>query len=180
MKIKNRQKNLKKISLGVITFVVLAGAYGSLAFFNQWWPFVEDIHREPINYNPPTSEQQKAGEQASEEAKKDDEISNQTTPSNESNATTVTITSLNQNNSILQVRTFIHTIDPGICTATLTRDAHTPIEKTAETQALANGSTCRGFDIPTGDIAKGEWILTIKYKSSNNTQGSIEENVTIE
>ncbi|MFY9228214.1 MAG: hypothetical protein WAO28_02710 [Candidatus Microsaccharimonas sp.] len=77
----------------------------------------------------------------------------------------VIITATNQNNGILQVRTQIsRVVNTGQCTVTLTKSGNT-VTKTADTQALASTSTCKGFDIPVSELSAGSWNMTLTYES---------------
>lgn len=86
------------------------------------------------------------------------------TPSTEANASSgasLTITAANQNGSRLQIRTLIDQIwSQGECRLTLTKDGAS-VSRSAAVQALPDGATCAGFDIPVSELAPGDWQLSV-------------------
>lgn len=81
-----------------------------------------------------------------------------------------TITAANQNVDTLQIRTLIESFtDSGTCKLTLSNGTQT-IVRTVSVQATVNASTCKGFDIPLGELSAGEWTITIAISlSTQNT-----------
>ena len=80
----------------------------------------------------------------------------------------VEITAANQNDSSLQIRSLIKaTTASGTCTLTMTGPTGQTYSNAAEVQALPNGSTCKGFDVPVSSLGSGQW--TVKIDFANDT-----------
>lgn len=91
----------------------------------------------------------------------------------------VTITAANQNGANFSVRALIGELTTsGTCTLTLTKSS-TEVTKTSPIQALANSSTCQGFDIPTSQLSSGVWHLTLTVSTSDKT-GSAAKDISIQ
>lgn len=137
------------------------------------------------NLNTPTDEQIKAGNDIkNENVKKTDENTN-TPPTPSSNPGSnkqdveVIITAANQNSGTLQIRTQIsRVVNTGQCTLNLTKSGKT-VTKTADVQALATTSTCKGFDIPVSELSTGSWNATLTYES-DTLSGTASTVVTIQ
>ena len=87
---------------------------------------------------------------------------------------------LNQTSASLQVRAIINEVlSTGICTLTATRSGYTTVEYTADIQASANSTTCKGFDVPLSQLQSGVWRLTLSVTTGDET-GVVEQDVTIE
>jgi cytoskeletal protein RodZ len=98
-----------------------------------------------------------------------------TTPKN---TVTASITAANQNGDTLQIRTLIESVDTkGTCSLTLLK-GNSKVTRSADIQALASSSTCKGFDIPTSALSPGEWELTITVKLTNK-QATLTKTITI-
>lgn len=183
MKIKRTSNISKKTFYYILAAsIILAAGVGLVFALNPTVP-VSDSASDPqntddVNYQPPTEEQKEAGNEAKENTIDKDPGSNPTPPDSGSQSVGVEITSADPRNNPLQVRTLIQTVNPGTCTLTLSRDGYNTITKSATNQALSSTSTCRGFDIPINNLAKGTWKLTVDFKSSKYN-GSVSQNVTI-
>lgn len=72
------------------------------------------------------------------------------------------ITALNQNGNILQIRVLIDGVfNEGSCKLTLTKDS-TVVTKSADIQPASNNSTCKGFDVNIDELKqKGEWSISV-------------------
>lgn len=141
-----------------------------------------------VDYNPPTSEQKKAGSQVKQESldASNGKTTNQSdtppapTPHTGSKSTVgVSITASSQNGTTYQIRSQIDTpTDTGSCTLTLTKGSAT-VTKTADIQALAKVSTCKGFDIPTSELSPGTWQMTLHFANDTLT-GSTSGTITVQ
>jgi len=119
-----------------------------------------------INLNNPTNEQVQAGKDT-----KKDTVNNSTpdTPTPSESSFNATITAANQNGSLLQVRTLIDTLSTkGTCELTLSQGSKVVV-KTADIQASANSSTCKGFDVPVSELSSGDWKLSLKVTIGTQT-----------
>lgn len=177
--ISSKSKSKLIITLSLIVILLLAG--GAFAY----WKFAQQKDNKAIdqtqsetesstNYKPPTNDEKTAGSSQKQETVNNDKNGNSTPASNLS----VTITAANQNGNTLNIRTLIATISSaGSCTLTLTKNSQT-VTKTSGIQALAESSTCKGFDIPTNELSKGNWHIVIKV-TTGNTSGQAEQDITI-
>jgi len=168
MKVKTKKTYKKKIIIVLVCLLVLAGIYGTVAFYQDWFPFVKDKNTSKdvngIDYNLPTDEQKQAGErQKKSTAEQNPDTKTNTSQDQNSNSggtLQVTITA-NQNGNIVQIRSFITKISSsGTCNITLTKGS-SKVTKSSGIQALPSESTCRGFDISTSELTAGNWQATI-------------------
>jgi flagellar basal body-associated protein FliL len=171
----SQKKKIIIITAAVIVLLTIIG-YVAYAFFLQNKP------ADTTNLSPATSEEQKAGDQAKEATVNNDTGSNSSknseSPSPSASPSTVAmrITASSQNGNVYQIRSLIESVvSKGTCTLTLTQ-ANKTITKTAATQALAQTSTCQGFDIPVSELAIGTWDVKINLSGSGfsgSTTGTI-------
>ncbi len=164
------------IIIAALALVVIGGAV--YAWYSRSKPSESTSN---VNTNPPTQEEKDAGNAA----KKDtvDTPPAQTTPPPRSGSgktnVAVTISAATQTDTTVQIRGLISTVvdSTGNCTLTLTKGAST-VTKTAGTQALANSTTCQGFNIDTSELSAGDWQITLKYES-NTLSGTATGTVTV-
>ena len=132
-----------------------------------------------VDYSPATTEQQQSGTQVKSSGSSDTPPTPTTIPGSDKKNVQIMITSAHQNGTILQIKSQIGAVEEtGICTLLLTSTGQTDITKTANVQALANTSTCQGFDVPTSELSNGLWHISISYSSSTLT-GTATQDVTI-
>lgn len=125
-----------------------------------------------IDYSPPTEEQKNA-------ARDNNSKTQDPTSPPEATQLTVSFTALNQNESQLQVRVLINEVlGTGTCVLTMTKDGEDSITNSAGLQALASSSTCKGFNVPTTSMAKGNWKVHVAVES-NGKKGSAEKEFEI-
>ncbi|MDQ3064774.1 MAG: hypothetical protein M3Q36_00710 [bacterium] len=185
MKIQNKSPRKKIIIGSAIGFLLLLG----VAFYSyQYWSQLNesattgDVNK--VDYNPPTDDQKTAGEKIKEQSIEKDELGKPGTDGPESGQgndenINVTITSANQQGSILRIRSLIDIVtNTGTCTITLTKGSAV-VTKTSDIQAMANSSTCKGFDIPTSELSAGQWHIQLNV-SSNNRSGTTAKDITIQ
>lgn len=159
MKIKRPPK--KKIIIGLITLAVIIAGMGAFYFWQarQAADSSHDASNSPginiVDLDPPTQEQIDAGKSQEKEASKEKTSSSSATPID------ITITAANQTDDLLQIRTLIDALAPtGSCALQLVKGDDS-VQKTANTQNLANSSTCQGFDIAISELSPGTWKLSI-------------------
>jgi preprotein translocase subunit SecF len=116
----------------------------------------DNSSNQPFNNQPATDEQIQSG--INTKAKTNDQTNN-TSPQS---SLAVTISAVNQTDTLLQIRAITNTIsDTGECTLTLTKGSFT-ITKISGLQALPSTSTCKGgFDVAKSELTKGEWQISI-------------------
>jgi len=92
----------------------------------------------------------------------------------------VSITAANQNGATVSVRSLIDGIvsQSGTCTITVTNGSKT-YSNTASVQALANSSTCQGFDIQTSQLGTGSWNIQLSVSIGTQT-GSVAKSLAVQ
>ncbi len=127
------------------------------------------------NLDKATDDQVEAGNKA-----KEDFIDKTDNTAPEVSAARVSITSVQQNQGVLGVRSMVESSQAvGQCSVTLERTGQSKVEQTAELQSMGSYSACKGFDIAVADLAKGEWRVTVAY--TNGTSRSTDSRmVTIQ
>lgn len=130
-----------------------------------------------VDYGPATEEQKDAGYAAKKQA-----LDPSPTPkSNGSNTQgpTIDITSVNQDNGVLSIRTTIDSTNAnGVCNLLMTKDGSSPITQQVELDDYGSYSVCKGFDIPKTSLSSGNWHITVSY-SYESQKSSVSKDVTI-
>jgi hypothetical protein len=179
MKIQRNISRKTKIIYGVVLAIVLiCSAFAAYAYVSRDKPQENKTSDEQhVDTKPPTDEQIKAGQDAKQ--KTVDEETNPKTPTPSDNGNTeqlaVTITAASQNYTTVSLRALISgtVSQSGNCTLIITNGTKS-VTKTAATQALANSSTCQGFDMQTSELGAGTWkfqlTATIGSQSGSATK----------
>lgn len=187
-----KKKNRLKYILPGALAIVLLGAGASYYVYGLngtlfGWTSRSKSSSGSYDTNPPTDEQRKAGEQTKKNTQSSSSSDSKTTgsdtppaptaqPGNNKKNVDITTTHTGKNGTTYQLRFQIDTpTDNGTCTLTLTQGSAVVI-KTAGVQAQAKISTCKGFDIPTGELTSGIWRFTLKFENDSligNTSGNI-------
>jgi hypothetical protein len=181
----NSSKNTSKLTLLIIVgILLLALTAGSVYVFAMGgsilgWPARNQEQKSTnIDYNPPTQEQKDAGTNIKQESI---DNANKEVQKDETGKKVLDM-SVNavKNGSDLRIQTVISGSEAsGTCTLTMSNQANSsPITKTADVQAQASITTCKGFTIPLSDISTGTWTITVKYSSESST-ASAEQKVEI-
>lgn len=177
MRIK-KKKNRKKliiISLSILIAIGLAIGGAAMAGFGPFAKKKED--NKSYNTSPPTKDQKSAGQAAADDVKASEEKpGDEDTPKPPSNLV-ISITSANQMDGMLRIRTMIDKLVQGTCTLSLKKGSQ-EITRSADTQALASTATCKGFDIPNSELQSGEWELSITLTANGET-ASTSQNISI-
>ncbi|HEY0965732.1 MAG TPA: hypothetical protein VGE13_04620 [Candidatus Saccharimonadales bacterium] len=190
MKIEKKSNRSKKLVIVIILLLlVLAGGYGAYAIYSkpgQSAPKNEDANSTNSNVSTPTDEQNEeppstvttnnsSKPQSSDDAKE--------TPTSSDNDTTrndlsVSLSSVQQHGSTLQVRTLINEVtDEGTCTLSLEKDGK-KITRSTTVQALPSSSTCKGFDIDVSALATGQWNIVVNV-TAGSSKGTAKGTVTL-
>lgn len=167
MKIK-KHLNTKRIIVIIAGIIILGGAaYGLYLYMHHSSPQSTSTgsnSKQPGTYTPPTKAQVQAGDNQKQQVLNNDQ-STQAKPA----SVQVAITAADQNGSTLNIRSLIQYVtDTGSCTLTLT-NSQSVVTKTSSIQALANASTCEGFDIPVSQLITGTWHIKIDVVSGELT-----------
>lgn len=184
MKIKTRKKN-KLNRRAVIILISTAAVLTILGIVLYFYVFKNSTPQEQnqaqqseqvetdLNLNPPTDEEVNAGNLI-----KENSVNN--SPSAQNDNISLIITSANQVDNTLSVRTLIEgVVSSGSCTLELI-SGNKKVTKFSEVQALSNSSTCKGFDVPVSELSTGTWQINLTYQNSNqrgSTTGSVEVSV---
>lgn len=186
MYIKIKKNPTKKILVTLLILIALA----VLGYFLYTRFISSKDNTSTINLAPPTSQQQQAGVQTKQNALDTSSTNPKTSgsdqppqptpiPNSSKSNVQVEITAANQNGATFQVRTLISAVvNDGTCTLTLQKAGYNTVTMTATTQALASTSTCKGFDIPTSQLAAGTWHLTVSYDNPTLT-GKAQKDIII-
>lgn len=160
----------KKIIIPIIVLVVLGVGVSTYALMQSSSDTPANNNQtaapNPVNtvdYSDPSSNQKDTGDKTKQNTVNSSDTSNIKTDR------TVTITALQQNNNVLQARSYIDTVvTTGTCTLTLTNAAST-VTKQASIQSTADISTCQGFDVNMSELSTGQWSVKIQYKLDTGT-----------
>lgn len=184
MRLKQTKKHKKIIIAGFAIAMLVFGGYSVFAVTQNIWPFSAE-KAENVDHNPPSDEQRQAGEEASRRAKEEPEPTsdldpkqNDSSEGGDASDIAISITSAEQQEGQLQIRTLIHSIQSGSCALTLSSGGQT-ITRSADTHNMASSSTCMGFDIPLSTLTSGEWNITVEYQGQD-ASGSATQTIRIE
>ena len=176
----NPTKKILLITIISIVVVLAAGAtylYGFKGSLFGWTPLIltqDDDQTKEIDSEQDASKPTNTQNGIQEEPSKGTDPTT-TVPEN----LTIIFSAVNQNENSLQIRALIEAvIGSGECTLTLTGIGPT-VTRSASIQALANSSTCTGFDIPLSELPAGQWKLRLVV-NSNAASGTVEKDITIQ
>lgn len=189
----NQKKSHKKLyTITSVVFILLLGLFIYVYIFNGsvfGWTLHRNANKSSsIDYSPATNEQKKAGDEV-----KSNTVTNPTKPSGSNSDTPpdpvpqaggksivdMSITAVNQNGSIFQIRSLISTVtNTGTCTLVLTNGTKS-VTRTSSVQSQSATSTCQGFDIPTAELNSGTWNIMLSFENSNLT-GKTTKTITVE
>jgi len=196
MELKKAKKNPAKIiSLVALAVIIVAAAgYGSYAFMAKTWPFATqkpatandatskpftDATSDSSTSKPPSaSDQDKTPTQSTPPS--DDSNTSSGNSSSDNNGITGSINYASATDDTLKVRvTITELLNSGTCTLTLS-NATTGSSTTYKADIIANpsSSTCDGFNIPTKNLAKGDYNISV-HLSSGDKSGVASSKVTI-
>jgi len=175
MKITSKKSSKKPILITAVLVLLVAGAAATYVYaFNGsilGWNNHNTSDKPSTNLDKPTDEQIKSGNDIKNNNATKPNGTTDTPPvpaeqpGSSKKSVEVIITAANQNNDLLQIRAQISTVtNTGQCTLNLTKSGNT-ITKTTGAQALANTSTCKGFDIPVSELSPGSWRATLTYEN---------------
>ena len=182
-----QNKNHKNIYIIIIIFALVLSGGVAAALLIPASPFSinrdsADQPENTVNYDKPTDEQKAAGDRAKEDFIKDHEETDATGPA-VSDATSdvgVSITTLSQQGSILQIRTIIEiNNEEGDCTMTLSRPGYESLVSTVQVQSQGSYSVCKGFDADVLSLDRGAWSVKIDYVAGDSS-GTAQKDVTLQ
>lgn len=175
----NKTKPKKPLVVLAVSVVLLFLISGAFLFARQYGQKIPNNSGDGgtksarINYEKPDKRQLGAGDDIKKATLNS---AGQTAGAAEENYV-VSITAANQTTSSVQIRSLIQgVIDNGTCTLELTGGG-VSLTRSVGVQASANSTTCRGFDIPIGELSVGVWRLRLTFvaeKGSGFTTSSLE------
>lgn len=187
MKIKKSQKNLKtKLYAVIVVVVLLLSLLAVYLYYFKGTIFGWSLYSAPktassINYDEPTDDQKKSGQnikEVSTDTTKTDSSDTPTKPEPQSNgksSVSLTITTADNQN---RLRVLIGAVtNSGTCTLTLSKGTETRTY-TVGVQALKGESTCMGFDFPS-PLSAGTWLAVIHFENSV-LQGDTKQDILIQ
>ena len=193
MKINKSSKNYKKLVVIGAIALIAAPICGAWYMHQQQSktniPTGNDVKPEnTINYDIATEQEKTAGLQAKQEFAKQVESQPEKpyTPANPSTSSSsthsnvpVTITSAATQEGVLQVRAIVSaTKAEGQCRLRMTKTGQAEIVHQAELMAMNSYFICKGFNVDTTSLAKGEWQVEVSYSNDVGT-GQTNKAVTI-
>jgi len=182
MKTLSKTSRSKKNLVIIATATLLILTVGSIiAYYKLTTPNsketakTQDTSETPrTNDNPATPQQQDAGSNQKQDVVNRD----QNQPTTPTTSLTVTITAANQNGSLVNIRSLVNTVSStGNCSLSITSGS-SKITKTSGLQALAESSTCQGFDIPVSSLPKGTWHITLSV-TAGSAKGSTQKDIVV-
>ncbi len=134
---------------------------------------ITDTPTDNINYDPPTKEEQQAGDTQKDQTIKDEDRRNNP-PDQDSKITPVVITDAGQYDNTVEVRAFIPDhYEDGVCTITFSQDT-SKIQKSTPAYKDASTTICTNPLFPRSDFPYGgDWDLSVRYEAGN-TKGTSE------
>lgn len=186
MQIQKNTTNRKRVIIiasAVAILVLAVGGYFAYAYFTS----TDTSKDSGVNYDEATKDQKDAGNATKEKSIKPADDSKPNSGSDQAESpvpqadgkgkVNATMTSANQNGSIVQIRFNLGAVTgTGTCQLTLKKGSAT-VTKTAEVQALAGSSTCKGFDIPVDELSLGTWQIALHFENDSliaDTTGTVE------
>jgi hypothetical protein len=171
MKINKSNKKINRLAIIIAIVLVATVGYTAVAYFAKLYPFNNHTAQtqkdssskkvNEVNYDQPSSDQQQAGTQAKKESEERALNPDTSTPEG---STQLAITSYNQENGTLELRTTISTAnESGKCSLVFKKSGSTTITQEVGVQNMGSYGVCMGFDIPTSGLAKGDWTAEITY-----------------
>lgn len=191
MKIKTKKSYKKPLIVTLSILTVLVGGGFVYAYMAKVGPFnLDDTGNSTLEEEKTTGatikknslEQFVESENQAEKGGSGSDPLPSPTPSNEGGKAAVgmEITALNQQGSILNIRTLIQTVSTtGTCLLRIQSSDGSVYRASADVQALPSSTTCKGFDVPQSDLPAGKLNVTVSFEN-NILQGSDTKEVTIQ
>ena len=160
--------------LAVALLVLFLELNGTTDFYQKPKTSTPMAEENPINYGPPTEEEQAAGDKQKEEIVRKAE-ENSALPDN----ATVAIVDANQYDQEVEIRAFAtNVVADGQCIITLQQGNQT-VTKTVDAFADASTTPCINLSIPRDEFkSDGEWAVTVEYRN-DTIKGSSQTVLTL-
>ena len=170
----SKRRPLKIVLLIIVLLLLLVGGWLFWTHHYQKWPFLPPTAKDaPVNtvdYGTPSNQQTSAG--ASTKAQVAEQAKQQETQTGTTSTTTdipVTITAVQPGDTVM-VRAIVQSVtSSATCRLDMSGPSGKTYTATAGTQALAESSTCQGFNIPMSALAAGTWRVTITVTDGSHS-----------
>lgn len=173
------KRTRKKIWILIILVIVLVAGSAAVYAFRDPLGLVDDNPSADEQYTAPTNEEEQLGEETTEQTSDNNAANNETngtvpsdTPDQDNSESpySIRISSINQNDTNLQIRTMITPLTTGgECTLSLGKAGEKTVTQTASVQNMPSYSTCQGFNIDTSTLANGSWSVQVSYEKDGVT-----------
>jgi cytoskeletal protein RodZ len=175
---KSAKTSKSKVVIISLVFLILLLSVGTVYALQRGGIFstLDNQDTEPensreVNLDPPTTEQQDAGNKAKEDFLNDENPST-TSP------ISISITSSQVSSDVYQIRTMLSTNEPGgECVLSITNQAGQSISRNVGVQSMGSYTVCQGFDLPINDLQGDTWNGSVTYTVNSN---STRTNITID
>jgi hypothetical protein len=182
----SQSKNIKKPLIITTIAIVLIGIAGVGAASYYKVGFFAPKIKDSINLSQPSDNEKEAAleikKQSLEQSSGKVQTGSDPSPAPEvvegsdKKSVHAEITAANQDESTLHVRVLIQSVvNSGRCTITMTSSSHNTYTQSVDVQALPSSSTCKGFDIPVGQLGQGTWSITINFSNEDVVASAIKE-----
>ena len=178
---KPKKKHLPKTTLIILCILLLLT--GALALFfvldNSEETAEQDNTVNTVNLDPPTAEEQAAGDEIKQDLTPVDDTTEDDT-ADLSNTAEVVIVDANQYENEIEVRAFVSNhVEAGECTIQFTQ-GETSFQKQVPASADASTSPCITLIVPRDDFpTAGEWTVNVEYINQSKTISGMSETTVI-
>lgn len=165
MKIKNTSHKAKFVYWIILVVIVIILGVAAYIYTSRNSTSTDS---QKVNNSPATTEQIEAGEDIKRSTVEQNEAQTKPNSNDPGPDFSVSITAASQNGAMVSIRSLISDTlsQTGTCTLSITNGSKSTT-KTASTQALANSSTCQGFDIQTSELGAGTWNIQLNVTASS-------------
>lgn len=178
-KVVPKRKALLFIVVAILVIVIGAAIWLAVSYGAKSREQPQPILNEPAAIEERRSDDQTSEAASATETKKQNIESGTTTAPSDSFTTTISATTEDKDAGVLRVRALISAIlASGTCQLVLTGSNGGSRAYSVDVQAGPSNSTCKGFDIPLGDLSAGTWSIVLTVES-NGTAAKANSEVTI-
>lgn len=182
MKVNNSSFGRKKTIAVTVSLIIILLLGGGLYYYTTSRDSVanqpasqESDEVNKINYNPPTDQEKKSGDE-----KKKDITKEQESPRELPNTATVAITDASQYGEVIEVRAFVsNVVKNGTCEIRFTYQSFN-VTKSVPANADAHSTPCMTLTVPRSEFqTPGEWSVKVTYKN-DQVMGSASSKIKVE
>lgn len=169
-----KQSPHKKTVLGVVLLVILVAITSVTFYLSSNNKSANDSSTQPpkdisksessISSNRNNNDEESVNQDSINTSKNDTHL----IQSEQESSVIITKTADTIEGGVYRLRYLINTVGSGTCNLILKKGSAT-VTKNTNIQALANSSTCQGFDIPVSELSKGAWTASLNVKIGTKT-----------